>query len=246
MSLRFLTPAGAGARPARSPLADAAAAAGAVTELRAGWELAVSFGDPAAEAGACAESVAFADLSHLTKLELQGPPTAIDAAVHGEAAGGDAASGPGLGLARREDGIWRCPLTPVAALVLADPADAGGAWSELEPAGVRALDLSSALGAIAIAGPAARELLARFCALDTRDSVLPPHGFRPVSVARTPGYILRETPERFLMLFGAAYGSYVWEVVAHTAARLGGRPVGVDALPALEPAVSGGGAVARA
>jgi hypothetical protein len=38
-------------------------------------------------------------------------------------------------------------------------------------------------------------------------------------------------PARFLVLFGAAYGAYFWEVVDDAARHLGGRPVGVDALP---------------
>ena len=33
------------------------------------------------------------------------------------------------------------------------------------------------------------------------------------------------------MLFGWALGEYIWEVVADAAERLGGGPVGVDALP---------------
>ena len=42
--------------------------------------------------------------------------------------------------------------------------------------------------------------------------------------------ILRESEDRWLMLFGAALGQYVWTVVADAAEHLGGGPVGVDAL----------------
>jgi hypothetical protein len=64
--------------------------------------------------------------------------------------------------------------------------------------------------------------------------VTPVHGWRPGSVARTGGAILCEAPDRYLMLFGAALGQYVWTVVDDAARHLGGGPVGVDALPPLD------------
>jgi glycine cleavage system aminomethyltransferase T len=207
MSTGFLSLAAAGP-PARSPLADRSHR-GAELEQRNGWEAVVSYGDAEAEAGACREAVGWADSSHLAKAELHGPSAWIEP--------------PGPGLASRRGDGWACPLTPRRALLLGD--------TGAPPDGVR-LDLSSSLAAISIAGPQARETIARFCAIDTRAAALPHTGFRPGSIARTPGYLLREGEDAFLLLFGAAYGAYMWEVVADAAGRLGGRPVGLAALRA--------------
>ena len=122
-----------------------------------------------------------------------------------------------FGTATRTNGAWWCPVTRERALVL------GGA--ELD-----ALDVTTTLAALAIVGPLARELFARFCALDLREQSLPVGGFRPGSVARTPGYVLREDAGRFLMLFGWALGEYMWTVVSDAASGLGGAPVGLDVL----------------
>jgi len=220
MSFDFLTPTPKADLPARGPLLDAAATAGVVCEVRGGWEVISSFGDPAAEAAACAETVGFADLSHLTKLELQssGVPTLA------------AGLGMEVGTARRLDQGWLCVEAPTLALAIgADQAAVAGLGAP-----GRVTDLTGALGAVAIAGPLARETVARFCALDLRERSLPIGEFRPVSVARTPGFVLREGQERFLVLFGAALGEYLWTVLADAAGRLGGRPVGQSALPAID------------
>jgi hypothetical protein len=115
------------------------------------------------------------------------------------------------GQASRVNGSWRCPITRDRTLVIGDTDDDG-------------IEVTTALAALAISGPQAREVFARFCALDLRDREMPVGAFRPGSVARTPGYVLREDSERFLMLFGWALGEYMWTVVADAAQRLGGVP----------------------
>lgn len=199
-----------------SPLASGTSAAGAQFETRAGWQLAARFAEPGVEALARRQTVAWADVSHLPKWELQGPAEALDAL--------DPMPALADGLAARDgDGAWWCRISPTRALVLGRTAAPAAGSS------VHVLDVTSQLGALRIAGPLARELFARFCALDLRPHVAPPGALRPGSVARTPGYVICEAPDRYLMLFGAAYGSYVWEVVSDAGTHLGGRPVGVDA-----------------
>ncbi len=122
-----------------------------------------------------------------------------------------------FGTATRTDGAWWCPVTRERTLVIGS-------------ADVVALEVTTTLAALAVVGPLARELFARFCALDLRARSMPVGGFRPGSVARTPGYVLREDTDRFLMLFGWALGEYMWTVVSDAASGLGGVPMGIDAL----------------
>jgi glycine cleavage system aminomethyltransferase T len=214
VSLDFLavdTAGGSGAI-ARSPMEREALAAGARFELRDGWNVPVSYAGTEAEQAALRETVGFADASYLGKFELGG---AHDLA---------------LGAAERRDGAWWCPVTPTRALVICEPAGLPGLRERF---GTSAIEITTTYAALTIAGPLARELFARFCAIDLRPQSAPPRAFRPGSVARTPGYVLRENGDRFLMLFGWALGRYMWETVADAAAHLGGAPVGADSLAPL-------------
>ena len=202
MTLEFLSPAPSAV--ARSPMEREALAAGATLEQRDGWHVAVTFEGEQRHRS----TVAFADRSQIGKLEL-----------HGD-------HGLDLRVATRRDDAWWCPTSRERVLVLCEPDRTAELRDQL---GGRAVDLTSAMGALTIAGPLAPEVFARFTAIDLRSHATPVHGFRPGSVARTPGAILREAEDRWLMLFGAALGSYVWTVVADAAATLGGGPVGVDA-----------------
>jgi hypothetical protein len=190
VTLEFLTPSSAEA-VARSPMERQARAAGALFEVRDGWNVAVSF------PGESLDAVGFADVSYIRKYELQGDLPALDfgrATVHG-------------------DQTW-LPMTPTRALILGgEPPD-------------DALDVTTGFGALRIAGPLARETFARFTAIDLRPQVTGPGDWRPGSVARTPGGILCEAEDRYLMLFGAALGQYMWTVVDDAARHLGGGPVG--------------------
>jgi glycine cleavage system aminomethyltransferase T len=146
--------------------------------------------------------VFWADASHLGKWELQG------ADVPGEFA-----------RALREGDRWVCRLTEARTIVIGGGQPPDGA-----------LDVTCNYAAITIAGPNARETIARFCALDLRPDQAPPHSFRPGSIARQPGMILVEGPDRFLLLFGWATAEYVWTVVADAAKPLGGTAIELEAL----------------
>jgi glycine cleavage system aminomethyltransferase T len=194
-SLEFLEVSGAAV--ARSPMERQALAAGARFEVRDGWNVAVAYAGETPD-----QSVAWADSSHLCKLEVTGSDHLAP------------------GTASRTDGAWWCPVTGDRTLVIG--ATRGLAEDHVE--------VTTSLAALTVVGPLAREVFARFCAIDLRPRSMPVGAFRPGSVARTPGYVLREDEDRFLMLFGWALGEYMWTVVADAATSLGGAPMGADAL----------------
>jgi heterotetrameric sarcosine oxidase gamma subunit len=202
VNLDFLTPAADNAI-ARSPMEGMAKAAGARFEVRDGWNVAVEY--PRARSG----DVAWADVSHLPKLELQGSAETITSLE--------------FGTALRQDDAWWCRLTESRALVI-------GARPALEDGDLDVTDVTSNLAALSVSGPLARETFARFCALDLRPHVTPVGALRPGSIGRQPGILIREAGERYLFLFGWATGEYMWSTVADAAEHLGGGPVGVDAL----------------
>lgn len=209
MTLQFLTPSVTpSGPPPESPLAGPASREGATIGLCGGWLAPIRFTTLEREAEACRETVGWSDASGLGKFELHSPPDCT------------------RGIAVRRDGAWWCPVAPARTLVLADFDRTAALGRRL---GARAVDVTTQHGAIVLQGPCARETIARFCALDLRPQTTPPGGFRPGSVARTPGYVLCQAPERYLVVFGAALAEYIWAVVSEAGARLGGRPVGADA-----------------
>ncbi len=211
MNLDFLSATTSADAVARSPMERSAACEGARFEVRDGWNIAVDYkSQPATDA------VAWADVSHLTKVELQGPSEKL-----GELAGQPLP----FGTAVRIDEAWWCRLTTNRALVI-------GGHPDNAP-GIRQTDVTTTFAALTVAGPLAREAIARFSAIDLRPQVTPPGALRPGSIARQPGILVCETPDRYLILFGWATGEYVWSVVADAAFHLGGQPIGIDALAKL-------------
>jgi heterotetrameric sarcosine oxidase gamma subunit len=235
MSLEFLQVEAASA-VARSPMERLALAAGGRSETRDGWSVVADFGDPDAEAVACLHSVAWVDVSHLGKLEVQAAADDLATVV---AAAGDGASLE-LGRATRSAGAWWCPLTNTRMLLICEAGETAALRSRLVEAGsecterVSVTDVTTVRAALTLAGPRARETFARFCALDLRPEATPIGALRPGSIARQPGILIREAEHRYLFLFGWALGEYMWTVVADAAEHLGGRPAGADALEPLD------------
>jgi heterotetrameric sarcosine oxidase gamma subunit len=238
VSLEFLAPEAADGGErftplARTPMERAARAAGARFETRDGWSVAVGYASVEQEREACRRAAGWADVSHLGKLELHAGAADDLRAVVAQVADGAALE---LGTATRAADAWWLPLTAERALVVCAPGAVGSLRERLEDAAGSAsrtfsvIDATCKYAAMTLVGPLAREVFARFTAIDARASALPVGGFRPGSIARTPGMLVREGEDRFLFLFGWALGAYVWETVSDAGTHLGAAPVGVDAL----------------
>ena len=241
MSLEFLAPDAAvafndSAPLARSPMERDTRAAGARFAARDGWNVAVGYGSAEREADAAARTAGWADVSHLGKLEVQAGRDDL-AAIVSEVTGGARLE---LGRATRAGDAWWCPLTAERALVIADTAALPSLRERLEEAAAAAtqrasvVEVTSIFAALTLVGPLAREVFARFCALDLRPRSLPVTGFRPGSIGRQPGLLVREGEDRFLFLFGWAVAHSMWTVVDDAGRHLGGVPIGVDALGTIE------------
>ena len=236
MIFEFLAPDAAqpvaGVRPAaRSPIEWALRDQGANFAGRAGWRVVTDYGAPAAELAACRKSVGVADLSFLGKLELQAEP-GIASAIVAELTGGGALT---PGRATLQDEVWWCPMTLGRVLAITPAERTAEVRDRLEAAASAApfasvVEMTAAYGSNALVGPLARETFARTMALDLRPDHFAQGDFAPVSVARTPGMVLRQGPDRFLHLFGAGFADYVWTVFVDAAQHLGGRAVGIAAV----------------
>jgi heterotetrameric sarcosine oxidase gamma subunit len=219
--------------PARSPLHERARQAGARFVVRQGWEVAASYGPVAAEIAACQASAGITDRTHIGKLELQAPTDALGAFVARQT---DAPFT--LGLARDDGGAWWCPLAGDRALVLAHRAPIGELRERIEDdltaEGGAVVDVTAGFAAIGLVGPRARDVLARVTAIDVRPQSFPESGFRPGSVARVPGMLLREHGDRMVVLCGSAHAEYLWLALSDAGRPLGAAHVGADALERLD------------
>jgi heterotetrameric sarcosine oxidase gamma subunit len=170
----------------------------------------------------------WADVSHLSKLELQGPAEEL-----AELAGSPLE----LGVATRAHEAWWCPVTQTRTVVIATPERRESITAHASTgAATSVIDVTTTFAALTIVGPQATEVFARFSALDLRPASTPVGALRPGSIARQPAVLVCEAPQRYLFLFGWATAEYVWSVVADAGHHLGARPIGADALASLAEA----------
>jgi sarcosine oxidase subunit alpha len=228
----------------RTPLHHWHQAAGAVW-LDAGlWKRPESYGDPAAEVTAVRGGVGLIDVSTLGKLEVTGPDAAeLLERVYlnrwadlkeGRARYGAMCTEEGILF---DDGVG-ARLGPETFYVTATTgnADAVYQWLELWRATwgleVRVLNRTSAVAAVNLAGPRAREVLRGLTALDVSAAAFPYMAFREAEVAGVACRLLRlgfVGELSYEIHCPAAEAWQLWEALCAAGRPLGLRPFGVEA-----------------
>ena|GEM_PF-1692285 len=200
----------------RSPIASVHAELGARVDTTAGWEIVNTYGDLAAERTALREVVGLGDVTPRGKIDVRG---AIAGPLQG--AGG--------GILAQLSDDWALVLTePDAELVVMSAME-----EQTEGSSVTVTDVTHVYAGLVLAGPASADVCARLTSWDpatlgSGEATGAAFAEVRVVVLNLPGGEL-PTLEFFV---AAEFGRYVWETVAGVVARLGGRPVGWDALRA--------------
>ncbi len=196
--LDFLSPSAAVANGSFRPLARSSMDRrqrdlGATFVERDGWLVPVAIPGESDHLG----TVGIADLSHLGKLEAATPVEGADlVAVH--------------------------RISPRRTLVLCEGPQTGAVRERLAEGGP-VLDVTAALGVLALVGPSTETLVRRLTHLHEVPSSGEVAHVNTVHLLPRPG-------GGVLLAFPQEFGDYLWEVVVDRAQPLGGGPVGVDAI----------------
>jgi heterotetrameric sarcosine oxidase gamma subunit len=125
-------------------------------------------------------------------------------------------------LVTARDSLVLC-VRPLRWLLLSAPAPAGvaaGRWQEACAGTAAVLDCSSALLALHLSGPGAREALARGCRLDLDTATFPP-GTAAATIIAQVSVIIAALPSGFLLLTPATTGRHFREWLSAAAGPFG-------------------------
>jgi sarcosine oxidase, subunit alpha len=186
-----------------------------------GWQIASSFADPAHEAARARESVGLADVSWMSKLNLQGSglKSALDL--------------------RPEASSWL--LARRQFLLTCEPSAAGEVRRRLQqlqngdatsPANIYVTDVTSAYTQLMLTGPRSREVLSKLTSLNLSEGVRANLTCAQASLAHVHAIVLRDDLPgipAFHLLVGREYGEGVWESVLHAGREFDIRPFGLVA-----------------
>ncbi len=191
-----------------------------------GWQVAATFGNPSEEAARTRESVGLADLSWMSKFNLQGSGMK---------------NAPDLGpdvrvwlLGRREYLVTCEPL--VADAAKARLVQIMGVETRLRPP-IYVTDVTSVYTQLMVAGPNSREVLSKLTSLNLSEGARGNLSCAQANVAHVHAVVLRnDLPgiPAFHLLVGREYGESLWESVLHAGHESHITPLGLEAQKLLQ------------
>jgi len=193
---------------------------GAVMTEHGGWETPARFTSAQEEAVKVTRGVGLADVSWMTRLDLQGPGVQAMPALDGRARS------------------W--PLGPAHLLVTCDPdASANVAAHVSSSNGVWMTDVTSVYAQLLLAGTRSRDVLRKLTSLNVSEGALPDLGCGQAAVSHVRSIVLRQDiggVPAFHLLTGREYAESMWEAVEHAGHEFGLAAFGLEALEKLESA----------
>jgi heterotetrameric sarcosine oxidase gamma subunit len=201
-----------------------------------GWARAEQFTDPASEKLAVEQSVGFADLSHLTKLGLNGSGLSrlvserYSPAIS-EVRGTVLTHGRGMyestlcAMFSVDEGMLVCNESLKDGIIKELTAGRTGHFT--------IVDVSSVFAACYVSGPNSRALLRRLTELNVNPDDFPDLSVTHTPVRHVPTIILRKDLGKIIayqLYFERAYAEYVWDVLFNSGKDLGVVPVGSSAM----------------
>ena len=201
-----------------------------------GWARAEQFTNPANEKKAAEEGVGVADLSHLTKLSLNGLGlTQVISERYGPSPGdvrGRLLTG-GRGIYKD---AWCAIFSIDEGIIFCNESLKGEVIKELtgnNASHFTAVDVSSVFAGCCFLGPSGRALLRKLTELNVNPEDSPNLSVTHTPIRHVPTIILRNDLGSMLayqLYFERAYAEYFWDVVFTSGKELGVAPVGSSAM----------------
>ena len=200
--------------PLRSPLAATHAGLGAEVGVEGGAEFVRSYGDPDKELAVVADSIGVADVTVRAKIDVRGDVERTVALFPAD-------------VIARIAGDWAVLFSSPGAV-----ADRVASMQTAAGASTMVTDVTHLFAGFALAGPTLPDAVARLTSWDP--STLAVGNATGTSIAGVRAIVVRrETSMQVLEVYPAMeFARYAWDAIVEVAERLGGTPVGWDALQA--------------
>ncbi len=189
-----------------------------------GWQIASSFGNPSNEARRARESVGLADVSWMSKLNLQGSGLKSAPDFRPEACS--------WLLARRQF------------LLTCEPSATAGVLNRLQQlqnadaaSPIYVTDVTSAYTQLMLVGPRSREVLSKLTSLNLSEGARANLTCAQAGVAHVHAIVLRDDLSgipAFRLLVGREYGESVWESILHAGQEFDITRFGLEAQKLLQ------------